>query len=429
MANLNTNRKVGSDNLETSPFYSRTYGGFTRQQIEYICQIVGKLDGKTVLDPMSGQAFELSTWSKKNVNVWLGDIDPTMLILASLRSIKIISNRKRFAEDLKKKLKAVHRKKRKSENLRFVDGWISTSIEQDLHDLSKLLEIGLFSDPFEFSPNFWVDNEQVIFEIGMVLLAAREISCFRNTDNRTWLRPGGRMKTARIFPAVMRALDVWMKHSDLVAGDLDHENYPNLNCRRMDLASGILNGVPKPTTIITSPPYANRLEYTKMWGPETEVMAALCNKSTESIRRNQIGTVLVKDQPIRNLGLEELPKETAEVLEMIREDKAKYSASYYFPFFQMYAQTLAMSIRSLCRLLRKNGTLIVIVRDTVRKDSLFSASQLVRRIATHEFNFSEIKCTQKIVKGHVGQLRKGAVSGVYGLAQQEWWLSFKKDSK
>ena len=411
-----------------SPFYSRTYGGYTRQQIEFIKDVVGCVKGKTILDPMAGQAFVISTWPFEGANVWIGDIDPSMLFLASMRKPSIIANRHDFADSLKKKLTKVNRKKRNCNSLRYFDSWIASSIAKDLSDLASLMEIGLFANPYDYSPEFWDDNDLTIFEIGIVLLAARELTCYRTTDNRTWLRPGGRMKEIRIRPAILRALEKWLAFAEGVAEDhADNLRPGRFNAQRMNAAAGEFSSAPRPTTIVTSPPYANRLEYTKMWGPETEVLAAICSKSTDQIRRNQIGTTLVKEQSLRDLGLANLPKKTKKVLEKIRTDTAKYSESYYYPFFQMYAQSMASATRHMAEKLRKKGKLIVIVRDTVRKDQLFSTSEMVSEIVQREYGFSEIECTQKIVKGHVGQLRKNSVSGVYGLAQQEWWLSFRKD--
>jgi len=305
-----------------------------------------------------------------------------------------------------------------------VDGWIAPSIAQDLKDLARQIGLGLFADPYDFSADFWRDNPQAVFDIGIILLAARELSCYRSTDNRTWLRAGGRMRHIRIKKAVEHALDCWVHYARTVAEKPMSDG--TLDVARMDPSQDSFGDCPKPSAIVTSPPYANRLEYTRMWGPETEVLAAICEKSTLDVRRRQMGTTLVKEQCLRELGLEGLPKQIQQVLEAIRDDAAKYSASYYYPFFQMYAQSLSASIRNMANKLRKRGVMVVIVRDTVRKDQLFATSQLVSDILVGEFGFEAMKSVRKVVKGHVGQLRQKSQSGVYGLAQLEWWLSFRK---
>ena len=413
-----------SSEWRQSPFYSRTYGGYTLGQVEFIREQIGNLSGKTILDPMGGQAFEVSTWPREGAKVWLGDIDPSLLILASMRSPTSIKNRDEYREALLSKLRAVNRKRMKCTALRNVDNWIAPSIAEDLNELSKRIGVGLFADPYKFSSDFWRENPQAVFEIGVILLAARELSCFRSTDNRTWLRAGGRMRHIRVKEAVEHALECWMDYARTVA-EAPWSNGTLAVCR-MDPSQDSFGDCPKPSTIVTSPPYANRLEYTRMWGPETEVLATICGKGTRDLRRRQMGTTLVKEQSLRELGLDGLPKNIQQVLMAIRDDGAKYSASYYYPFFQMYAQSLSASLRNMANKLRRRGVMVVIVRDTVRKDQLFATSQLVSDILIDEFEFESIKSVRKVVKGHVGQIRKKSQSGVYGLAQLEWWLSFRK---
>src|ERR1035441_8417082 len=68
-----------------SPFYSRNYGGFSREQIQFLRRYseTGRL--RPVLDPMSGQAHYLSELAWRGNEVWLGDINPGPLLLAALR--------------------------------------------------------------------------------------------------------------------------------------------------------------------------------------------------------------------------------------------------------------------------------------------------------------------------------------------------------
>ena len=71
---------------------------------------------------------------------------------------------------------------------------------------------------------------------------------------------------------------------------------------------------------------------------------------------------------------------------------------------------------------------MVFVRDTVRKDILFPTGQIVCDVLQDNCGLELVSDTKTIIKGHIGQLRQKAKSGLYGLAQQEWWLAFRSSS-
>jgi hypothetical protein len=74
---------------------------------------------------------------------------------------------------------------------------------------------------------------------------------------------------------------------------------------------------------------------------------------------------------------------------------------------------------------RPGGIVAVFIRDTTRKDILFPAGQLVRDALCTTGDFQEFQKRSVIVRHHLGLRRKDA-AGLYGLAQREWWLCFKR---
>lgn len=412
----------------SSPFFSRSYGGYTSGQVEFIKESIGAANRKqTIVDPMGGQGVAISRFAWEGDNVWIGDINPALLFLARLRDPRLILNHESLANGLRKKLTRLHRKRRPDCNLDFVDDWFAPTVRDDLHDFGQMANLPLFDDPFGWGHECWNSSIESQFEIGMVLLAAREFACCRSTDNPTWSKPGGIPIETRLAPSVRRALSLWQQFAEKNKDAVSKNQKGTLTLQRTNAAKRILAKAPRADAVITSPPYANRLDYTKLWAPESEALACICNRSMAEIRREQIGSTVMRGRlAAMTENTQHLPTVALKALEDIRNDAAVASANYYYPFFRAYAEGLAAAMECAAALLKKKGIMIVFVRDTVRKDVLFPTGQIVTDLMQETCNLEPANETRKIIKGHVGQLRQKSKSGLYGLAQQEWWLAFRR---
>ena len=106
----------------TSPFYSRNYGGLSPVQVDFLEPYVKNRRAR-ILDPMSGQAHFLSQLTWAGGHVYIGDINPGPLLLATLRDPRVISR----AAGLKNWLAGYlsHRSGRTSDGKpTYSEGWI-----------------------------------------------------------------------------------------------------------------------------------------------------------------------------------------------------------------------------------------------------------------------------------------------------------------
>ncbi|MCA9139599.1 MAG: hypothetical protein KDB00_22655 [Planctomycetales bacterium] len=414
------------------PFYSRAYGGYTNSQEDFIREMLGQVSGKSILDPMAGQGYALSQLSWEGANVTLGDLNPATLAMASLRDPSVIRKRRTLTRWLQEVIARLSSKRRRKPPSRIVEGWIDPSIATDLHDYASMIGIGLFSNPFDSNSTFWSDDLNARFGAAIAILAARDIACFRTSDNVTWLKPGGVARSYRIVKPLEKSLAKWNEYAEQTAEGnerIRNSTSGSLNIELMNVAQGNLGRSRKSPWIITSPPYANRLDYTRMWAPEIQVLATMSGANPDEMRLSQIGTTVVEGI---DFSEEEklLPAYVRSSLSEIRDDPTKYSDIYYYPFFRNYAVTLAAGMRILARKLRVGGTMLVFIRDTTRKDVLFQAGRLVSSVLTSaDSGLTETVCERKVIRQHIGYVRKSSSKGLYGLAQQEWWLAFKKPSK
>jgi hypothetical protein len=409
-----------------SPFYSRAYGGFTAGQEDYYLSVLGNVAGKMILDPMAGQGYSISRLAGKRAEVWLGDINPAPLLLASLRSPEFFRKRAELIKWVLDLAARLSRRKREPKRAAFHTDWISPQIRSDLNEYGRAIGLGLFSNPFSFGEEFWNAPLEHRFAASIPVLAARALTCFRSSDNLTWLKPGGLTRERSIYGPVKRALLDWCQFIESLSSD-DFEDRGAIFVNRMDAEKGIFGRSPLADGIVTSPPYANRLDYTRMWAPETEVLAAMSGQDPGSLKVDQIGSTVVSGREGVNGEEAKLPKVVQETLDEIRKDPTEFSETYYYPFFRNYAVSLARSLRSVSSRLKPGGTLIIFVRDTVRKDVLFPTGELVSRVLTSKpIGLQRAEQERRVIKNHIGFLRKGANRGFYGLAQQEWWQVFRK---
>lgn len=411
-----------------SPFFNRAYGGFSRAQEEFFRDLVGNPRGKIVLDPMAGQAASLIPFAERGARLWIGDLNPAPLLLAFLRSPAVVANHEMYVAKLSEMLAALKRRRiRRGTINRFVPTWIAPEVANDLKEFASRLELGLFSSPFVAMSDFWLCDDFAKFATAIAVLAARDLACYRQTDNRTWLKPGGLLRDNNAIGPLSRALAAWAIFATRASREKPESEGGEFHIGLMNATMGDFGDIPKAHWIITSPPYANRLDYTRLWAPELNVLSSMCHTTYEKQKREQIGTIVVEDTAANDKDISLLPKKIRVALDRVKKDHAAYSESYYYPFFRNYAVALTKSLKYLPSLLRRQGMLAIVVRDTVRKDILFPTGELISAVLTSkDCGLEQVEGAQHVIRHHVGLLRKSSTQGLYGLAQQEWWLVFRK---
>lgn len=408
-----------------SPFYSRNYGGFSLEQIRFLHQYSEGDRPRRILDPMSGQAHYLAELVWRGHDIWLGDINPGPLLLANLRDPILVMQAENLKTFLLRQLdtlakQSVHHKPAYSEE------WIPEILRDELRKYATGFSI---FDSCSTTPcrGMWSARPEVRFAASLPVLAARQIACYTASDNLTWLKRGGLQTSFSIYPALFAALHQWIAYAADASKRFRGVSPGRLHIDIMNAESGNLGEGRLPNLIVTSPPYANRLDYTRLWGPELEVFAAMAGLDTSSVKSDQIGTTVVTKRRPTTADISSLPNFIQHVLEAIRSDGAhKASESYYHPFFANYAFSLHNGFKHIGQRLQRNGHIVVFIRDTIRKDVLFPAGKLVEETLKSVGVDEIVEKKEVIIRHHVGLRRKDAQSGMYGLAQREWWLVMRK---
>lgn len=418
----------------TSPFYSRIYAGYSKNQLSCIVENIAQSGGKLpIFDPMAGQAFALSTLSWFGHDVRINDINPAPLLLAWLRSGQVFSKFSQYASTYSKWLKSKSTQldslhSEQNGKISFVTSWLSESMSAQL----KLYGHLATDRDSDFSlREFGSIDPDILFRLAMVVLAARRITCYMLSDNRTWLKPGGLVNKPPLSQALQEELTVLSKCKLLDdfysrVGLFGH-CHGSVQISNSDITSNELGIIQEECIGITSPPYANRLDYSIMWAPELQVISSALPKIDQQlIRDNQIGTTRIKDN--NNFSeLTNLPHATQEELTQIRDSKAYASKSYYFPFFYQFAIDLKTGIENSIKSAPNATRWLIFIRDTARKDVLFSAHGICESVMQESGYHRQSVDDLQIIRSHIGLLRRSrSRSTIHGFAQREWWLSFER---
>ena len=130
--------------------------------------------------------------------------------------------------------------------------------------------------------------------------------------------------------------------------------------------------------VVTSPPYATRIDYVIGTLPELSVLGA--DKSFVSVlRRVTTGTPVVKDIVYDDFSTLETDC-GAKMLEAIATHPSKGSKSYYFPWFRNYLLHLKTGILELARTVKPGGTICIVVQDSFYKECRIDLQTIVVEI-------------------------------------------------
>jgi len=410
---------IGLQRRGQSPFFSRAYGGYTDEQMAFAEDCRALIPGSRICDPMSGQAFALGCLAWRGLHVFLADLNPALLALATLRDPRLFDRRKHLRTSLLSTVARAVRGAKHASMGNIVSGWLDDSLQEQLRNLGALT--GARSK--RSSALSLLENDRCRFACGISVLAARKLCSFGTTDNLTWLRPGGLVREISIASALEEGLTAWEAFVETMSQDLPRARLDG----SIDLVGGdVLNldgGGYRYDCVITSPPYANRLDYTRMWGPETSVAEAFLGCDLGNLQKLQIGSNIVRGQ---QHALERLPRPIEAALRNIADDSAPYSRTYYEPFFRNYALQLQSALRRMGTLVRPGGLLLVFVRDTVRRDFVVPTGDLVRAVVAQDKTFRLFKKAEISVRSHIGLRQQRYRSALHGIAQREHFLAFRK---
>lgn len=402
-----------------SPYYSRMYGGYTKKQTEHIRALISSSEGLEILDPMAGQAYALTELTASH-RLTLHDINPAALFFARLHGL----DPENEAKNIKKAIKILTSFKDKEPSSNwpiFANGWISDYTKERLGELFSFLSPSPLDNPFKNGP-FWQVTSCSTFLIAALLLSAREITCYRRSKNAAWLRAGGAQPNNNVFTAMLSALELWKNRSieKTITRKFD------ITCKPINLLD-FDNNDSLYDFIITSPPYANRLDYSNLWGPELALLGFAYGEEIDNLRLTQIGSPAVSGRGRIEIPGELISPSVLSTLHAIRDDGAYWSEGYYYPYFKNYIEEMAFGFNGLVHKLKPSGKMAIYFRDTIRKDKLLNIKELILYACSQTACIKSVHADRELVTNHIGAVRsKRSAKMEHGTAQREWCLVLER---
>jgi DNA modification methylase len=123
--------------------------------------------------------------------------------------------------------------------------------------------------------------------------------------------------------------------------------------------------------IITSPPYCTRIDYAIMTLPEL-VWLKMSFDDIKQLRRDIIGTTTVE----KSLEEIKLTPKAQKILNLVQAHDSKASATYYYKNLKSYFIKMELSFLELARVLKKTGSLHIVLQDSKYKDLDLKISEI-----------------------------------------------------
>jgi len=394
-----------------SPFFGRPYGSYTPEQFKRISALFhGR--SRTLLEPMCGTGWCLPHLLRDGHNITCIEVNPTAAAFAALRS-PYLHERLDIVESTLDRVLSSCPPFELHSVIEYESGWLPTPVQVWLRHYGA--EVREFVNSSQS-----IDSEVTKCLLFLPILSARRLGTFSSSDNVTWAKPGGMIAPVDIAEENRSAFRMWSDYIESIYG----------NCRNgtLTVISEDFFTVPIRKTfegMFFSPPYANRLDYLRLWAVESAVYGEVVGQEPFKVSKNIIGSNVVRGKQIDKSLLRRLPTSVQRSLHAISTDGSHGSANYYFPFFAHYATNLYFSVLKAGSLLSRGGVGLIFVRDTPRKDVLFPTAALVAS-ALKKSGCKVTQMASRVIRGHIGMRRRREHRSLQGLAQQEWSIEFER---
>ncbi len=339
---------------------SRNYATYRPGLIDYFAEEV--VSSKEVtLDPLAGTAPLIPHIELSGGSAYFNDILPLHFYINRAKTFPIskvvrkdtLSNNNVLLNELKLFLKPLRNK-----SLQMSEKWI--------HD--DILEVLL---------DAWTKTEShkksyEIFMKAIIILCIDSLSSVsKSQSNITWNKPGGLSSDKKINQIILESMYSYLSFYDYFYADVKIVKGGKIAFLIEDASELKLSE--KVNSIFTSPPYANRYDYVRMYAPELYFLSFADKKNfNDNLNDIILGTNIVKDYPYSKDDLSYIRKRSKKTFDFIMkvEEKSSESSLYYPRYFAKYYANLFKTIDHLLKLLRKNGRIYIAVQDNVHRGEM-----------------------------------------------------------
>lgn len=231
----------------------------------------------------------------------------------------------------------------------------------------------------------------------IILLSIRSLSSFTSSKNPTWFKPGGVSQDKEIDTIISQSIFRFDEYYRTFYSGHDGKLRGSTTITMETAVSNTISQ--KADLIITSPPYANRLDLKRQFGPESYFLDKLgYGVSTKDI----IGTTVVHDYDTFSSDYEFLinNSEHAKQLFLRIQKYNEHGADYYLKYYCRFFAGLINTILAVLSNLSNTGKAYIVTQDNMHRGFCIEMDTVLRQ-ALKKSGWSS-KIVKKWERHHLG---------------------------
>ena len=327
-------------------------------------------DATCVLDPWSGSGTTAVTCLRGGLRSIGIDINPAVTVIARAR-LNTTSTKERLLELGKRIVERASAFPKWDGDGELLEQWITSDAVARVHAVRGAIHEVLDEPPVGTAPCADLGVNQLpaaaCFFYCALFGAVRGLLARYGTTNPMWLkRPESRRNRIRpsssaLGQGMTQQMGYLAERLSVRAEQAPRDSSPLMtgDAARTGLERGSFDAV------LTSPPYATRVDYVKGTLPELAVLGA-DQAYLRSLRRASTGSPTVDGA--RSRVAEVRSKSGRDVLSAIESHESKGSLSYYMPWMTNYLTSLQSGLEEIDRVVRSDGAVCVVVQDSYYKE-------------------------------------------------------------
>ncbi|MFC1902594.1 hypothetical protein ACFLX4_00795 [Chloroflexota bacterium] len=339
------------------------YSAFRKEIIDYFEKNLLDDEPLTILDPMAGTAPLVPLIETRGHKAYFNDILPLHFFMNQAKTFRAFQYYQHYGYDRFLNELLGYMVPLKDKQLYISDKWIEDNI---LHDLVQ-------------SWNATAKCEELarIIIRAIILLCVRPLSSITKTKNATWPKFGGISSNKNIADIVAESLTrldtYYKKHYEPLVRKRGECIFLNGNASEIQLPE-------KVDLIITSPPYCNRFDILRSYGPENYFLSAV-GYSVQTT--DVIGTNNVKDYESLDSDYDYLIHNSESALSLLgemRKSKIRDDQTYYLKYYTRYFITLFHVVKRVLNNLSGNGRMYFVTQDNTHRGQLIEIDRILEEL-------------------------------------------------
>lgn len=351
-----------------------SYAGYSTQLIVKFLEFVRDQSGRPVIfDPMCGGGNLFVACEKNNINYVGYDINPIQVIQAAAK-LALIDDKEAQA------------------CLADVPKWDIFEIRKTLIS-SDWFHVDVVEALLSFYQKLTSFAGSPIFDVILAAfyLMLRKNACYGISSNPTWLKKGGIIAGTSIKDSFVENFKMILDWHGSTYGYLRQGKNGYVRCQ--DIRN--ITNHDEFDVCITSPPYCNRLDYRRMFGPELFIHSLIPGNTPhgEFMANNEVRGVDLNDYTPT--------KFEEQLLNVIRSKQAPENRDYYYKYYSKYFAELQLVLDKSIMSVKHNGIILINVQNSTYKKANIDLDGVIYHKLVEKHHVEELLYSNKPFFGNI----------------------------